>query len=675
MRLQPGRFFPLLPWISLAMKTTPSRTAVFGPYELNVRSGELRKFGTRVKMGEQAFQILCMLIENPGEMVTREQLRAKLWAQDTFVDFDHGLNSAMQRLRDCLSDSAGTPRWIATIPRRGYRFVGPVEWLDEDSATPLGKGSLGPAGSGANGKAAINLSPVLPRSAGRGSGVFSSIPRKGYGVRARVLTSAAIVIVGLAVILNLRILQERRLASGSSFPIRSLAVLPLVNLSSDAGRDYFTDGMTEELTTDLAKISALRVISRTSVMKYKGTKKTLPEIARELNVDGVVEGTVARSGNRLRITANLVQASPEQHLWADSYESELGDVLTLQGQVAQAIARKIQITLTQDERVLLGASRPVSPEAHDLYWMGRYTLEAGTADSSKAAIKYFEKAIQKDPNFAEAYAGLAGVYAVWIPGMNRPRDLMPKAKEFAQKALQLDNTLADAHSVMGSVKLFYDWDWSGAEEEFKQTMKFNPNHAAAHRWHSRGLVIRGQREEAIAEARLSLSLDPSPHSWDYPIWVFFLAHRYDLAGERARELLEVAPNYVWGHYEQAQIYEQQGASGKAAQEFSKAEELFGADAKKIARIKEALVKSGPEGFWRQILANYEESAKSEYVPAVLVAQACIRIGNQRCAFEWLERGYEERDDLMVNLTVEPVFGGVREDPRFQNLIRRVGLPQ
>jgi eukaryotic-like serine/threonine-protein kinase len=457
--------------------------------------------------------------------------------------------------------------------------------------------------------------------------------------------------------------------------IQSLAVLPLVNLSGDADQDYFTDGMTEALTTDLGKISALRVISRTSVMQYKGTRRPLHEIARELNVDAVIEGTVARSGNHLRITANLVQASPEKHLWAESYESEVGDALTVQREIAQTVAREIRLKLTQHEQNLLTAARLVNPEAQDLYLKGLYILNTiQTAESSEKAIEYFQQAILKDPNYAAAYAGLAQVYASWIPGMSRPRDLMPKAKKSAKRALSLDNTLADAHSVLGSIELFYDWDWSAAEEEFKQTMELNPNHVWAKQWHSRGLVTRGRTEEAIAEAKRSVALDPSPLGGDYPIWVFFLARRYDLALERAQELLRLNPNMAWVHFNLVQVYEQTGRAEEAVQESLKADKLFGTDPKRVAQLKEAITKSGAQGYWRRTLENYRESAKSNYVPSVLVAEACVRVGDKECAFEWLEKGFEERDDLMINLNVEPIFDGLRSDPRFQDLLRRIGLP-
>jgi TolB-like protein/DNA-binding winged helix-turn-helix (wHTH) protein/Tfp pilus assembly protein PilF len=631
-------------------------TVRFGVFDADFRTQELRKQGVRVKLPQQSFQILQMLLEQPGELVTRDQLRQALWPGDTFVDFDHGVNNSIKRIRDALGDSAESPRYIETLPRLGYRFVAPVETQNSaDSGTTV----LGSETS----------------SSGATRTKVKGAPRS-YGIRAKVLASAVVAAVTLLVIISMTSVREPWLGHRSPPRIRSLAVLPLVNLSSDAGQDYFTDGMTEELTTDLGKISALRVISRTSAMQYKGTKKSLPEVARELNVDAIVEGTVARSGSHVRITANLVQASPEKHLWAESYESEVGDALTVQGQLAQAVAREIQVTLTQKEQHLLAASRPVNPEAQDLYFRGRYVeFEFGTVESSEKAINYFQQAIQKDPNYATAYAGLAAAYENWVPGMNRPRDRLPKAKELALKALQLDDTLADAHSVLGQIELYYDWDWSAAEEEFKQTMKFNPNLVRAHHWHSRGLVNRGRTEEAIAEAKLSLALSPSPSEWDYPIWVFLLARRYDLASERTQELLEMAPNYAWGHFELARIYEQQGKLEEAAQESLRADELFGTDPKKVAQLKEAMAKSGAQGYWRRTLENYRESAKSRYVPSVLVSEACVRVGDKDSAFEWLERGFEERDDLMIDLKAEPVFDGLRSDPRFQDLIRRVGIPQ
>jgi TolB-like protein/DNA-binding winged helix-turn-helix (wHTH) protein len=626
----------------------------FDSFEVDLHSGELRKNASRIRLQAQPFKLLVLLLANAGQVVTREEICRDLWPTNTFVDFEHSLAAAVNKIRDALGDSADTPKYVETLPKRGYRFIGKVK-----SEPPV---------------------VIFPTETHESEGLAAVVaPKAGISsTRMLVRALAAVLAVAALVAAALFIWKSagERVAISSPPRIHSLAVLPVVNLSGDVGQDFFADGMTEELTTDLGKISALRVISRTSAMRYKDTKKPLREIARELNVDAVVEGTVARSGSHLRVTANLVQASPEKHLWAESYESEVGDALTLQGEIAQAVAREIQVKLTQQEQNLLAAATRVNPEAHDLYLRGLYSMRgAESAGASEKAIKYFQQAIEKDPNYAVAYSALSRVYSVWIPGMTRsPRTLMPKAREFALKALTLDNTLADAHAVLGMIALFYDWDWSAAEKEYKQTMALNPNHVWAHERHARGLAAQGRKEEAIAEAKQVLALSPTPSEWDYPIWVFILTRRYDLARERAQELLEVAPNWVWGHFELAQVDEQEGQLEEAAQEFLKADELFGMDPQRVTQLKVTLAKSGAKGYWKRTLENYKESAKSNYVPPVLVAEACVRVGNKECAFEWLERGLEERDDLMINLKVEPAFDSLRSDPRFQDLVRRVGIP-
>lgn len=652
---------------SLGMKTS-ARTASFGPYVLDLRSAELRKLGAKVKIGEQAFQILVMLLERPGEMVTRDELRSRLWADNTFVDFDHGLNSAVQRLRDSLSDSAAKPRWIETIPRRGYRFVGQVHW-SEDGFPSVLAGSQGvatPSDEHGNGTRPDSQDPFTRAHAPK--------------THARVAVSfarfaAPVLLVGVLSLALLARHPKHSELSLTPLQIHSLAVLPLDNLSGDPGQDYFSDEVTEELITQLGKIRSVRVISRTSVMQYRGTKKSLSEIARELNVDAVVEGTVSRSGDRVHMTASLVRASPETHLWAESYETQAGYTLPLQGKVALAIAQEIKAQVTAEEQARLASLKGVDPEAQDLYSRGRYVARAQTAQSSQKAIRYFQEAIRKDPAYAAAYAGLAEVYASWAPGEERPRDRMPLAREYAEKALQFDPTLADAHSVLGTVALFYDWNWSAAEQEFQQTIKYSPNHAWAHRWHARWLVSQGRREEAVAEANVALALDPSPDDWDYPIWVFVLAGRSELAAKRAQDLLEMEPNSPWAHFELAQVYELQGKPQQCAQEYLKTDELFGTDPRESAHLRQALAGTGARGYWKTKIEGYRRSARSHYVPPVMVAAACMRSGDQQCALEWLEKGFAERDDLMTNLKVENAFASLRSDARFQDLIRRVGIPQ
>jgi TolB-like protein/DNA-binding winged helix-turn-helix (wHTH) protein len=613
----------------------------FAEFQLDCASFELRRQGSaekseRISLERIPMELLILLLERQGSVVTRQEIIERLWGKDVFVDTEHGINTAILKVRRALRENPGNPRFIQTVSGKGYRFVTEKNGQPETSEHLYGR----------------TLRTRAPRAA---LVVFSLV------ALATVFFSGAS-------------LRDRWLTGVNSHPIKSLAVLPLVNLSNDPGQDYFADGITEVLTTDLGKISALRVISGTSAMQYKGTGKKVPEIARELNVDAIVEGTVIRFGSHFRITANLVQASPEKHLWAETYESDVGEAVALQGKVAEAVASKIQATLTHREQDLLAARRSANSAAQDFYFMGRFALLTGTAESSKKALTFFQQSIQNDPGYAPSYAGLAAVYANWIPGLDRPRDRMPRAREYAQKALELDNTLAEAHSVLGTIKLFYDWDWPGAESEFKQTMMLNPNHAWAHRWYSRGLVTQGRSEEAVSEANFSLAVDPSPLGWDYFVWVFLLAHRNDLASERAQKLVELAPNYSWGHWAQAQVLERQGKAEEAARESFKADELFLNDPQQIAGLKKALAQSGAAGYWKRKADDYKKLDRVGYAPPVLASEACLRVGDREAALQWLERGYNERDDLMINLAVEPIFDTLHSDPRFQTLIQRVGIP-
>src|SRR5579862_756509 len=363
------------------MKTSAAQTAIFGPYSLDLRSGELRKLGTKVKMGEQSFRILCLLLDAKGEMVTREELRTKLWAKDTFVDFDHGLNSAVQRLRDSLSDSADNPRWIETVPRRGYRFVGQVEWQEGNGASSAPAHETEPSPT-------LEASAAAPQPAPR--------TRHTWALAVAILI---LVVAGLALAYRARKESAKRQAARM---IRSLAVLPLENLSGDPTQDYFADGMTDELITALAKNHSLRVISRTSVMQYKGVHRPLRDIAHELRVDGILEGSVTRLGNRVHLTVQLVQASNDTHLWAESYDRDLNEALALPTELSQTIAKEVRVAVSSS-----AAQRYVNPEAHDAYLRGRYSWFSENEDAS---VAYFQQAIRLQPDYAAAWSGLADYY-------------------------------------------------------------------------------------------------------------------------------------------------------------------------------------------------------------------------------------------------------------------------
>ena len=617
----------------------PARVLRFDIFELDIQAGELRKGGVKLRLQGQPLQVLETLLRRAGDVVTREELRAEIWTADTFVDFDHSLHNAISRIREALGDSAETPRYIETVPRRGYRFIAPVE---SQASAPPGSNVI-PAGTSSSGATPAGTQVVSRTCAGR----------------VKVLALTVVVAIALLVGLSLSSVRERLLGRPSPPRIESLAVLPLLNLSGNPDQDYFADGMTEALIADLGKIGSLRVISRTSVMQYKGTKKPLPDIARELNVDAFIEGTVTRSGNHLRITANLLRASPEKLLWAESYESEVGDILTLQGQVAQAVARKIQVKLTPVEQKMLGNTRSVNTNAHDDYLKGRYLCNKETRARLDKAIQYFQQAIEEAPNDPLPYAGLADCYVFlgWagdvFAGDLSPKETMLKARDAALKALQLDEGLAEAHTSLADVELIFNWNWSGAEREFKRAIELNPNYSPAHACYAHYLVVMGRFDEATAETRRSLELDPfSIFTIDFAQWVFLLVRRYDLTVEQTRKSLELAPEFPWAHYNLGQVYELTGRVSEAVQEFMKAEELFGMSQDRLAELRKAYQQSGVKGYWRQNLVFCQEASKQarkfasssgygwcDYAQNADMAALQVRLGEFNAAFESLERGY------------------------------------
>ena len=632
----------------------PQRIA-FDKFEIDLRSGELRKNGARLRLQAQPFRLLTLLIEHAGEVVTREEICAELWPGNTFVDFEHGLAAAVNKIREVLGDTAASPKYIETLPKRGYRFLGEVK------TAPAKVAAIPPAAEG------VELASVPGREEKEGKSFWP-----GYGKRSGVLLVGTAVVASLVLIFGLRGVRGRLSEGGGSARIQSIAVLPLVNLSSDEGQDYFADGMTEELTNELGKITALRVVSRTSAMQYKDAKKPLREIARELNVDALLEGAVTRSGNRAHITVNLVQPSPERHLWTEAYDTDAEDTLIVERHVAEAVAKEMRVALAP-RAAPSPASHLVNPEAHDLYFRGVHAIRSGGAGATRRAIGYYQQAIQKDPNFAQAYCGLAMAYAIWYPGDPGPRENMPKAREAGAKALALDDSLAGAHMALAYVAMSYDWNWAEAEKEFRRALQLDASNALARNFYARELVALGRTEEAVSQAARAVELEPYGQL-DLPAWIYYLAHRYEESLQLAQKMVAMDPNFSWGRWALAANYEQLGKPKESSEEYLRFETLSATNAKRIQRLRAGLEKSGAKGFWQASLEDYQETAKSTYAPPVLVAGACVRLGDKACAYKWLEKGFKERDDLMIDLKVDPVFDGIRDDPRFQDLMRRVGLP-
>jgi adenylate cyclase len=459
--------------------------------------------------------------------------------------------------------------------------------------------------------------------------------------------------------------------------IQSLAVLPLENLSGDKEQDYFADGMTEELITDLSKISALKVISRTSVMHYKGTQKTVPEIGKELGVDGVVEGSVQREGKRVRITAQLIYAPADRHLWAESYERDLKDVLALQSEVARAIVGEIKVTLTPQEQTRLASARPVNPEAHEAYLKGRYEWNKRTEAGLKKGIEFFQEAIAKDPSDALAYDGLADCHSLLAYyGYVTPKEGYPRAEQAAMKALELDDSLTEAHTSLVFVKTFYDWDWSGAERESKRAIELNPKYATAHQWYGDALLSMGRLDEAIAEEKRALELDPLSLVINRDLGdTFYFARQYDQAIKQYRKALELDPNFVTVHGSLGAAYLQKSMYKEGIAEYEKEFAISPGSASALASLGHAYAVTGRRTQAKKVLDQLDRLSKQEYVPAEFRVHIYAALGEQDRTFEWLEKSYEDRSIGVVELKTDPEFDRLRSDSRFRDLVRRMNFPQ
>ena len=623
-------------------KAQPNQLIRFGVFEVDPRSGELRKKGFRVKLQDQPLQVLLAVLEKPGEVVTREELRSKLWPADTFVDFEHGLNAAMKRLRDALGDTAENPRYIETLPRRGYRFI----------ATTV-------------------PDAIQPEQ-------IQSPPRRRFWLLA---CAALTVIAAVLFAQDAGGLRSRLLArSPAQAQVHSLAVLPLTNLSGDPQQEYFSDGMTEVLTDDLSKIGTLRVVSRTSAMRYKATKKSLAEIARELNVDGVIEGSVLRSGNRVRITAELIDARMDQHLWGQTYERDLGDVLLLQSAVAQAIAERIHARLTPQEESRARSTSVVNADAYEAYLKGRfYGAEVtGTGAALQRAEGYYEDSVRKDPRFALAYAGLADCFL--DQGAFRlvpPQDAYRQASAAIQKALQLDPALSEAHSSLGYLNWQFAWDWQAAEKELRYAVELNPNSIVGHETLVWFLGWSGRREEALAEVDKMRQLDAA-----YPFiplqesGVYYHQRDYKALVEAGEKSVGGYSNGWQSHYFLAVGYEGTGRPTRAIPEYQRAVELSEADTDTMAGLAHAYSATGRRNEAEKILRQLQTRSKTDYVSPYMIGVIYSGLGNKDKAFQFLEKAYKEKSpDVVYFLRTDLRIDTLRSDPRFEDLLRRMNFPE
>lgn len=565
----------------------------FGVFEYDPAAGELRKQGMKIKLHGQPIEILRLLLDQPGEVVTREELQRKLWPADTFVDFEHSLNAAVKRLRDALDDSAETPRYIETLPRRGYRWM----------------------------------------------------------------------------------LQKHP---------QSVAVLPLRDLSKHGEDDYFADGLTEALITALAKLGGFQVVSRTSAMLYKSNTKSIPIVAQELGVDAVVEGSVIRTADRVRVATQMIDARSDKLIWSETYDRDLGDILALQNDVSSAVAASIRANITAGSRTRAPKTRRVNPESYDLYLRGRFYWNKRTAENLRKAIGFFQEALDLDPLYAPAYAGIADSYCYlgYSFGRMEPRDAMPKAKAAAERALEIDSQLAEAYCSSAMIRLFYDWDWPGAEKHFERAIQLNPSYGVAYHFFSLLLGALWRNDESIGIIQRGIGVDPlSLPINTFAGLVYFAARDFDRALLSLQKTIEMDPTYPLSHSVLGSALEAKGLHDQAVDQYVRAKQLSGHSGEETVALQEAFALGGIQAFHEKDLAFAMEQRTGWHQELFVIATLCAAVGRKDEAMEWLERAYEARSGTIIWINMGSAatrsahfFDNMRSDARFQDLMRRLQLP-
>jgi TolB-like protein/DNA-binding winged helix-turn-helix (wHTH) protein len=647
----------------------------FGLFEVDGRTGELSKQGRPIKLRGRPFDILLLLLSRRGDLITREELRQQLWPADTFVDFDHGVNSAMNRLREALGDSAENPRFIETLPKRGYRFIAPIDSIERPRVSRQ-SGSL----DGVD-RAAVDLQEAAPPSKPEPF-ASSTSPASEHRSLSVVSVSppsraALFAAVGaLAVAIVIASLYFRIGRGGPPHPAKmTLAVLPFENLSAEADQDFFTDGFTDEMIAELGKLDPdhLGVIARTTTRLYKNARKNIGQIRQELGVDYVLEGSIRRAANRVRITAQLVQTSDMTHLWAESYDRDVSDVLTIQSEVAMKIAQSLTLALRRpDTHSPRGTS---SSAAYDLYLRGRAFREQTTEESARKAIEYFQRSVAADPEYARAYAAIADAY--WLLGapgweVDQPMGLLQRAQSNAERALAIDPQLADAHAVLAMIRLSYRWDRAASEQEIQEAIHLNPSSALAHQYYSTVLTSMGRFDDAIAEARRALELDPlsAPASTTLGIRYWYAGRMAD-AMIQFSKALDAHPEFAIAHWGLAQAHLANGNNARAVEALQRALELSGNSAYMRAHLAFGLAKAGNRDRAMTIQRELENESRERYQSPYHQALIALGLGDQPAMMRALERVFADRSGWMVFLPVEPEFASVRATPEFQRLLARV----
>ncbi len=637
----------------MAQLAAPHRILCFGSFEIDIVSGELRRQGLKIRLQDQPFRLLVLLLGRAGDVVTREEVREKLWPADTYVDFDHSLNTAVRKLREARGDSAEAPRYVETLARRGYRFIAPV-----------GTRRTAEVAHSAN----VDVASMLPSPAER----LSTSAR-------RLLPFAIVVVICAAALVAYRVVPRLGPTTQSGWRL-TLAVLPFDNLTGDADQEYLSDGLTEEMITELGRLepTRLRVLARSSTWKYKQADRDIGRLRRELGADYVLEGSLRRAGERVRVTAQLVRIDDQSQVWADTYERQLSDVLILQSEVAEIVARTIAVKLTPDAQARLARARPVRAEAYQDYLRGRFFWYRRTEAALRQALGYFQKAIAADPGYAPAYSGLADSYsslgASSIVGGLPPRQAMPEAKAAALKALQIDGTLAEAHASLAQVHLLYEWDLAACEREFRRALELDPNYTAAHHWYSHCLLALGRIDESLAESKRALELEPLQLVVGIHLgWHYLYARQYDQAIEQFGKTLELDPAFPQTQRYAAWAYLQKGMHPEAIAGLRAALNSLGRNPQIEGELGHALAVAGRRAEALAVLEGLRHLSATQYVSPYSVALVHAGLGDRDEALAWLDKAYAERSDYMPYLRLEPMLDGLRSDHRFAALVGRVGL--
>jgi len=630
------------------MTTGPWR---FEDFELDRSAYELRRAGRSVRLERIPFELLCLLVEHSGQLVTRQEILERIWGKDVFLDADNAINTAVRKIRQALRDNSETPRLVHTIPGKGYRF----------SVTVL---QQAPAGIASESPPALESERSGTRRTRRWLGLA-------FGI-------AGIVAVALFV------WHSARRKPGQPRERIMLAVLPLENLSGDPAEDYFVDGMTEEMITQLGSLDPQRlgVIARTSAMQYKGTREGTAQIAKELGVQYLVEGSVRRSGKEVRVTVQLIRSTDQTHVWAENYDRELSDVLSLQSDVARAVAAKIQVELPERAEARLAAAARVNPESHEAYLEGLQAWNLRTPPGIARAIADFNRAIAADPNYAPAYAAVAEAYNLApVFGVLKPSDAFPQAEAAASHALSIDDQIGEAHTALAFAKVHLDYDWPSAEREFQQGIERDPNSANVHLFYSNSyLSPMGRHDEAIAEMKNALSLDPlSMPVQSFLGRTYVWARRYDDARAQFLRCIEMNPNFVLNHERLSHLDAHLGKFDEAIAEDGKARLLSGEDPEKVVAgeraLRQAVASGGGRAFWQKLLAqadekdNPPEAYANDFGRAVIYAE----LGEKAQALRSLEASYAKRDLAMTELGITAEFDSLQKEPEFQDLLKRTGL--